>query len=88
VPVHPPDIDGDDVQFDEASTREAQLTKITARIVDLVARQSVVARDIVVLIALRPTRFSTGLGPEPVVERNSQTQHILKAICLWRERVD
>lgn len=51
VPVHPPDIDGDDVQFDEARTREAQLTKITARIVDLVARQNVAARDIVVLIA-------------------------------------
>ena len=51
VPVHPPDIEGDDVQFDEASTREAQATKITARIVDLVARQGVVAGDIVVLIA-------------------------------------
>src|SRR6185436_12751325 len=51
VPVHPPDIDGDDVQFDEASTREAQLTKITARIVDLIARQGVAARDIVVLTA-------------------------------------
>ena len=54
VPVHPPDIDGDDVQFDEASTREAQLTRISARIVDLVARQAVAAGDIVVLIADAP----------------------------------
>lgn len=51
VPVHPPDIDGDDVQFDEASTREAQLTRVSARVVDLVARQAVAAGDIVVLIA-------------------------------------
>lgn len=51
VPVQPPDIDGDDVQFDEASTREAQLTKISARVVDFVARQGVAAGDIVVLIA-------------------------------------
>lgn len=51
LPVHPPDIEGDEVQFDEARTREAQLTKISARIVELVARQAVAPSDIVVLIA-------------------------------------
>jgi hypothetical protein len=51
VPVQPPAIEGDDVQFDEAATRDTQLAKIAARIVDLVARQGVAAGDIVVLIA-------------------------------------
>ena len=51
VEVRPPDIDGDDVQFDEAASRHAQLTKISARVVDLIARQGVAAGDIVVLIA-------------------------------------
>ena len=51
VEVRPPDIDGDDVQFDEAASRDAQLTKIVARVVDLIARQGVAAGDIVVLIA-------------------------------------
>ncbi len=54
VPVNPPDIDGDDVQFDEASSREGQLTKVSARIVDFVARQGVAGGDIVVLIADAP----------------------------------
>ena len=51
VEVRPPDIDGDDVRFDEAASRDAQLTKIMARVVDLIARQGVAAGDIVVLIA-------------------------------------
>jgi hypothetical protein len=51
VEVRPPDIDGDDVQFDEAATRDAQLGRISARVVDLIARQGVAAGDIVVLVA-------------------------------------
>lgn len=51
VPVTPPDIQGDDVQFDESPGRDAQAAKINARIVDLVARQGVAAGDIAVLVA-------------------------------------
>lgn len=51
VPVSPPDIHGDDVQFDESPSRDGQAAKINARIVDLVARQGVAAGDITVLIA-------------------------------------
>ena len=51
VDVRPPDIDGEDVQFDEAASRDPQLTKVVARVVDLIARQGVVGGDIVVLVA-------------------------------------
>lgn len=51
VPVSPPDIEGDDVQFDVSPGRDTQASKINARIVDLIARQGVAAGDITVLIA-------------------------------------
>lgn len=51
VPVSPPEIEGDEVQFDASPGRDAQAAKINARIVDLVARQGVVAGDVTVLIA-------------------------------------
>ena len=51
VPVSPPDIQGDDVQFDESSSRDPQAAKINARIVDLIARQGVAPGDIAVLVA-------------------------------------
>jgi len=51
VPVSPPDIQGDEVQFDESPSRDAQAAKINARIVDLVARQGVAPGDITVLVA-------------------------------------
>lgn len=51
VPVRPSDIEGDNVQFDQSPSRDAQAAKINARIVDLVARQGVAAGDIAVLIA-------------------------------------
>jgi superfamily I DNA and RNA helicase len=49
--VSPPDIQGDDVQFDESPSRDPQAAKINARIVDLVARQGVAPGDITVLVA-------------------------------------
>lgn len=51
VPVSPPDIQGDDVQFDESPSRDSQAAKINARIVDLVAKQGVEPGDITVLVA-------------------------------------
>lgn len=51
VPVSPPDIQGEDVQFDESPSRDPQAAKINARIVDLVARQGVAPGDITVLVA-------------------------------------
>jgi superfamily I DNA and RNA helicase len=51
VPVSPPDIQGDDVQFIQVQNRDAQAAKIHARIVDLVAKQAVSPNDIVVLVA-------------------------------------
>jgi hypothetical protein len=68
IPVQPPEIDGDDVQFDEAAARDAQLTKITARVVDLIARQRVSAGDIVVLIAdaLHKSDYYTLLKRQPL----------------------
>ena len=51
IPVSPPDIEGDEVQFDVSPGRDAQAKKINARIVDLIARQSVDPGDITVLIA-------------------------------------
>jgi len=51
VPVSPPNIQGNDVQFIDSPSREPQASKINARIVDLVARQGVTAGDITILIA-------------------------------------
>lgn len=51
VPVSPPEIEGDEVQFDESPGRDTQAAKINARITDLVARQGVAPGDITVLIA-------------------------------------
>lgn len=68
VPVSPPDIRGDDVQFDPLPSREAQATKINARIVDLIARQGVAAGDITVLIAdaLRKAEYYAALKRLPL----------------------
>ncbi len=51
IPVSPPDIQGDDVQFDESPNRDSQAAKINTRIVDLIARQGVAPGDITVLVA-------------------------------------
>ena len=51
LPVSPSDIPGDEIQWDAAAGRDQQATKITARIVDLIARQGVAPGDITVLIA-------------------------------------
>lgn len=51
IPVSPPDIEGDEVQFDASPGRDAQAKKINARIVDLIARQGVDPGDITILIA-------------------------------------
>jgi hypothetical protein len=56
VPVSPPDIEGDEVQFEASPGRDAQAAKIHARIVDLVARQGVAPGDISVLIADAPQK--------------------------------
>jgi len=50
-PVAPPDIEGDDVQFEVSPGQDAQAAKINARIVDLIACQGVSAGDITVLVA-------------------------------------
>ena len=50
LPVNPPDIHGDEIQFDEAQGRDQQAAKINGRIVDLIARQGVSPGDITVLI--------------------------------------
>jgi len=51
VPVSPPDIEGDEVQFEVSPGRDAQAAKINAQIVHLVDRQGVAPGDITVLIA-------------------------------------
>ena len=51
VAVSPPNIQGDDIQFDESPSRDSQAAKINARIVDLVAKQGVAPGDIAVLVA-------------------------------------
>ncbi len=68
IPVSPPDIQGDDVQFDESPSRDAQAAKINARIVDLIARQGVAAGDITVLIAdaVRKTEYYAALRRLPL----------------------
>jgi superfamily I DNA and RNA helicase len=68
VPVTPPDIQGDDVQFDEAPGRDAQAAKINARIVDLVARHGVAAGDIAVLVAdaMRKAEYYAALRRLPL----------------------
>ena len=68
VPVSPPDIQGDDVQYDESPGRDAQAAKINARIVDLVARQGVAAGDIVVLVAdaIRKAEYYAALRRLPL----------------------
>jgi hypothetical protein len=68
VPVSPPDIQGDDVQFDDAPGRDAQAGKINARIVDLISRQGVAAGDITVLIAdaIRKAEYYAALRRLPL----------------------
>lgn len=68
VPVSPPDIEGDEVQFEASPGRDAQASKINARIVDLVARQGVSAGDITVLIAdaLRKADYYAALRRLPL----------------------
>lgn len=68
VPVDPPDISGDNIQFEEAPNRDAQATKITALIVDLVARQGVEPGDITVLVAdaIHKTEFYAALRKLPL----------------------
>lgn len=51
APVNPPDIQGDELHFEESANRDPQATKINALIVDLVAKQGVSPGDITVLIA-------------------------------------
>lgn len=51
VPVSPPDIQGEELHFEESANRDPQATKINALIVDLVAKQGVSPGDITVLIA-------------------------------------
>lgn len=51
VPVSPPDIQGDELHFEESANRDPQATKINVLIVDLVAKQGVSPGDITVLIA-------------------------------------
>lgn len=51
LPVSPPDIQGDELHFEESANRDPQATKINALIVDLVAKQGVSPGDITVLIA-------------------------------------
>ena len=51
VPVSAPDIQGDEVQFDESPGQDPQASKINFRIVDLIAKQKVAPEDITVLIA-------------------------------------
>jgi hypothetical protein len=68
VPVSPPDIEGDEVQFETAPGRDAQAAKIHARIVDLIARQDVSAGDVAVLIAdgLRKADYYAALRRLPL----------------------
>ena len=54
VPVSPPENEGEDVQFVQVPSRAAQASKITARIVELIARQGVSPGDIAVLIVDAP----------------------------------
>lgn len=68
VPVSPPAIEGEDVQFVASSGRDVQAAKINARIVDLIARQGVDAGDITVLIAdaLRKADYYAALRRLPL----------------------
>ncbi len=50
VPVDPPEIEGDDIQYESAPNNGAQAAKINARIVDLIVNQGVDPGDITVLI--------------------------------------
>lgn len=68
VPVSPPDIKGDEVQFEALPGRDAQAAKINSRIVDLIARQGVAPGDITVLIAdaLRKAEYYATLRRLPL----------------------
>jgi hypothetical protein len=68
VPVSPPHIQGDDVQFDESPSRDPQAVKINARIVDFIARQGVAPSDITVLVAdaLHKAEYYTALRRLPL----------------------
>lgn len=51
APVYPPEIEGEDIQFEVSANRNSQAAKINTKIVDLVSRQRVAPSDITVLIA-------------------------------------
>ena len=68
IPVSPPNLQGDDIVLDDSPVRDVQAAKITARIVNLVARQGVTAGDITVLIAdaLRKAEYYSALKRLPL----------------------
>lgn len=68
VPVIPPDIQGDDVQFEESPNRDSQAAKINARIVDLIAKQGVSPGDVTVLLAdaVRKAEYYSALRRFPL----------------------
>lgn len=83
LPVNPPDIQGDEIQYEGASSRDQQATIINARIVDLIAKQGVAPGDITVLIAdaLHKADYYAALRrfplPKPAtwLEEGSQTSN-------------
>lgn len=68
TPVNPPDIPGDEVQFEVAPSRDSQAAKISNLIVDLVAIQGVAPSDITVLLAdaIHKAEFYTALRKHPL----------------------
>jgi hypothetical protein len=68
LPVSPPEISGDEIQFDAAAGRAQQAAKINAKIVDLIVRQGVSSGDITVLIAdaLRKEEYYSVLRQLPL----------------------
>lgn len=72
-PVAPPGIAGEEVHIIEASSREAQATKIYSKIVDLIAKEQVAASDITVLVAdgLRKKEYYDELHGRPLPQPNT-----------------
>ncbi len=68
VPVAPPGISGEEIQFIEAQSHDAQAARLHSKIVDLIAKEKVSSGDIVVLVAdgLRKQEYYDELHGRPL----------------------
>ena len=92
IAVEPPELEGEDLQFDLAPGQAAQVRKIHNRIVDLIDRQGVAPDDITILIADAQRKYDYYAAlqklplPKPAIwlEEGRQTKNAVRLETVQR----